>query len=395
MTLGAGTRPIVDWLVAGAPSAPGPGEVLDQLCQRLVACGIPLWRVAVFVRTLHPDLMGRRLLWREGEGVQISEAPITFMETEEFRNSPVVHVMTTGVALRRRLEDRAAPLALSMLAELRRDGVTDYLASPLAFTNGELHAVSWTTRQPGGFTATHIAGLEAVVAPLARLTESYALRRIAGNLLGAYVGHHTGARILAGQVRRGHTEAIRAALWLSDMRGFTRRADRLAPQALIDLLNRYFECQVPPIESHGGEVLKFMGDGLLAIFPVAGDDADIVDVCAQALAAACEARARLATLSEPDAAETSEAPRFGLALHLGEVLYGNIGGGSRLDFTCIGPAVNLAARLEALAGRLGRAILASEAFACHCPSALECLGDYALPGFAAAQRVYALPDGAS
>jgi adenylate cyclase len=212
---------------------------------------------------------------------------------------------------------------------------------------------------------------------------------VGATLLDTYVGRHAGARILAGQIRRGDTEAIHAAIWLSDMRGFTSLADRLAPQRLIDLLNRYFDAQVPPILDRGGEVLKFMGDGLLAIFPVAPEDGDAGTACANALAAARDARARIGALTPP--ADANDV-RFGLALHLGDLLYGNIGGETRLDFTCIGPAVNLAARLEKLAGELGRAILASADFARRCPGALLPVGEFALKGFDAAQRVYGLAD---
>ena len=153
------------------------------------------------------------------------------------------------------------------------------------------------------------------------------MHRVANVLLSTYVGQNAGERVLAGQIRRGHTEEIHAAIWLSDMRGFTKLADRLPPQALVDLLNRYFDCQVPPILEHGGEVLKFMGDGLLAIFPI-GEAA--APVCAQALAAALAARANVAAMQ---GADDDSGVRFGLALHVGDVLYGNIGSGNRLDFT--------------------------------------------------------------
>jgi len=180
-----------------------------------------------------------------------------------------------------------------------------------------------------------------------------------------------------------------AAIWLSDMRGFTTLADRLPPQALVDLLNRYFDCQVPPIREHGGEVLKFMGDGLLAIFPI-GAGADAGKVCANALAAAHAARAKVAELHATSGDDAGV--RFGLALHLGDVLYGNIGSDDRLDFTCIGPAVNLAARLEKLAGQLGRTILASEEFAKHGGRDFAPIGQFAIAGFAAEQPVFGLRD---
>jgi adenylate cyclase len=181
-------------------------------------------------------------------------------------------------------------------------------------------------------------------------------------------------------------------IWLSDMRGFTALADRLAPRTLLDLLNRYFDCQVPSILDRGGDVLKFMGDGLLAIFSVGPDAETLGRVCEAALAAAREARAAVASSFGVTDQPGAQGVRFGLALHVGEVLYGNIGSGNRLDFTCIGPAVNLAARIEKLTGRLGRTILASDEFARRCPSEFVPVGEFDLPGFESARRVFGLPD---
>src|SRR5205807_879113 len=241
----------------------------SQLSERLVTCGIPLWRVAVFVRTLHPNVMGRRLLWRPDAEVEVTEAPFELLETEYFRDSPIARVYRTGAAIRRKLADPDCPEDFPVLADLRAEEVTDYLASPLIFTDGAIHAVTCTTRQPGGFTDAQLAGIEAVITPLARVAEIRALRRMGSTLLDTYVGHDAGERILAGRIRRGDIEEIHAAIWLSDMRGFTALADSLPPSVLIDLLNRYFDCQVPVILEHGAEVLKFMGDGLLAIFTIA------------------------------------------------------------------------------------------------------------------------------
>ena len=391
MATAGDARVVADWLIDGAHSAATPEQIVADMCERLVRSGVPLWRVGVFVRTLHPEVMGRRFLWREGAGVTVWELPFEVLESAEFR-AFVARLSTSGAATRHRLADENCLPDFEVLKALRAEGATDYLAWPLVFSNGETHAVTWTTRQPGGFTDTQISQLQAVLAPLARLTEIHALRRTASNLLNTYVGHHTGERIWAGQIRRGHAEAIHAAIWLSDMRGFTALADRLPPNALIKLLNRYFDCQVPPILAHGGEVLKFMGDGLLAIFPIAGTGAGAAETCKQALAAACEARANVAMMREEAGIGDSGGPRFGLALHLGEILYGNIGSGNRLDFTCIGPAVNLAARLEKLAATLGRAIIASGEFARHCRPQLTHLGEFTLPGFATAQAAFGLGD---
>lgn len=380
---------IVDWLIDGARSAPLAQEVLTELCERLTACGLPLWRANVFVRTLHPEVIGRRFMWRPGMGTEITDGSFELLERDVFRNSPMVYVAKTGAALRRRLADPDCPMDFPVLEDLRAEGVTDYVVSPLHFTDGEVHFASWATQQPGGFGDADIAMIDSITAPLARVAEIRAYYRIAGNLLTTYVGKNAGERVLAGRIRRGDTELIHAAIWLSDMRGFTRLADRLPAQALVDLLNRYFDCQVPPIAEHGGEVLKFIGDGLLAIFPIAAG-ADEREVCAAAFEAALAARANVRALhaTEGDA----EAVRFGLALHLGDVMYGNIGSGNRLDFTCIGPAVNLAARLEKLAGRLGRTVLASQEFAKRYCGQLKPIGKFNVAGFAEKQTAFGLED---
>jgi adenylate cyclase len=373
----------VDWLIDGARSAATPQEVMTTLCERLSERGLPLWRPVVFVRTLHPQVVGRRFAWRPESGTIASEAPFELLDRDAFRNSPMSHVNNSGRALRRRLVDADCPMDFPILLELREEGVTDYVISPLRFTNDEIHFASWAMRQTAGFTVTDIATIESVVAPLARVAEIRAARRVASNLLATYVGNKAAERILAGQIRRGSADAIHAAIWLSDMRGFTKLADRLPPHTLLDLLISYFDCQIPPILERGGEVLKFMGDGLLGIFPI-GDGADSAKVSAAALAAAYDTRAHVAGLS----VTTSERVRFGLALHVGDVLYGNIGSSNRLDFSCIGPAVNLAARHEKLTGQLGRTILASQEFAGHCGDDLMPIGSYAVAGLAEAQIIF-------
>jgi adenylate cyclase len=385
-------RNVNEWLIDGARSVLDPQLAVAELCARLRGCGIPLWRVAMFVRTLHPHVVARRFLWRLDTEVELEEYPFDSIDTGAFRNSPIAHIYATGDTIRRRLADPDCAIDFPILQDLRMEGVTDYLASPLVFTYGEIQLATWTTRQPGGFTDSQMAALNSIITPLARVAEIRALRRTAGNLLNTYVGTHAGERILAGQIRRGHTEAIHAAIWLSDMRGFTALIDRLPSQTLIDLLNSYFDCQVPAIHNRGGEVLKFMGDGLLAIFPLASDGTNARKICNDALAAACEAREKIVALSGSSGIHRFDELRFGLALHLGEVLYGNIGGGNRLDFTCIGPAVNLAARIERLSGRLGRMILASDEFARHCAADLLPVGNFTLSGFGAPRMLFGLRD---
>src|SRR5262245_10713802 len=386
-------RPIVNWLVDGARSKMQAHEMLAELCERLVGCGIPLWRMAVFVRTLHPHIMGRRFVWRPGADIEVHNAPFDLLESAEFRGSPVAEVYASGIPIRRRLADADCPIDFPMLAELRAEGTRTFLPHRLYSPHAKFIWAPWPPRHRGGFRDAQIEAIESIVAPLARVAEIRALRRTANNLLDTYVGNNAGERILAGQIRRGHAEAIHAAIWLSDMRGFTLLADRVPAQMLVDLLNDYFDCQIPAILEHGGEVLKFMVDGLLAIFPI-GNDRDPAEVCARALASAYEARGNIAALNRSTRNEVGGV-RFGLALHVGDVLYGNIGGGNRLDFTCIGAAVNLAARLEKLAGKLGRVILASDEFARHCRSDFQPIGNFPFAGFAAQQTVFGVGDEAN
>ncbi len=383
---------VVDWLMDGARSAARAEDLVRELCHRMIDGGIPVWRAAIFVNTLHPDIFGRRFTWQAGKGVAVLEGLYELLESDEFRASPVTAVRMNGQAIRRHLSRSDSPNDFPILDDIRAEGATDYVAMPLVFTDASIHVATWSTQQPGGFTPEQLAGLEAIVRPLTRVAEIRALLRTATNLLNTYVGRQAGERILKGEIRRGHVEATQAAIWLSDMRGFTALTERLPPQELVDLLNRYFDCQVPTILEHGGEVLKFMGDGLLAIFPLAGDDAG--EVCQRALACAREARDLIGVLDASAGTEGGEAVRFGLALHVGQVMYGNIGGGNRLDFTCIGPAVNLAARIEKVAARHGQTIVASAEFAAHFQREFTPLGEFDVAGFAAPQTVFGLTDSA-
>ena len=381
------------WLMDGARSASTPMAVLSEVCERLVRAGVPLWRVAVFVRTLHPDVYGRRFLWRPGAEVQVTTADFDIEEKPDFVNNPVAMIYRSGTELRYRLDDRASG-QIPFLDEMRAEGATDYIALPLHFTDGTIHVASWTTKQPDGFSDEQLSALQTIVVPFSRIAEIWALRRTASALLDTYVGHRAGERIWAGDIRRGHAEAMRAVIWLSDLRGFTTLSDRLPAETVVDILNRYFDCQVPPIRKHGGEILKFMGDGLLAVFPIARDSGNHREVCARVLDAAREARANVVAMRY-GRDEAAEGFRFGVALHIGDILFGNIGGSGRLDFTCIGPAVNLAARLEKIAGRLGRTVIASSGFAGLCACDWADLGEFPIAGLSSVQRVYGLRDEAT
>jgi adenylate cyclase len=379
-----------DWLIDGARSATKPGQVMAEACERLVQAGLPLWRVGVFVRTLHPDIFGRNFIWKPGAEVEVGTVDFHILDSPDFINSPLAIVFREGQEVRCRLDDPASK-RFPFLDDMRAEGVTDYIALPLLFMDRAVHASSWTTKQPGGFTDEQLNALRAVIRPLSRYIEIVSLRRTASILLDTYVGNRAGEKILGGQIRRGHAETMNAAIWLSDLRGFTALSDRLPAETVVDILNQYFDCQVAAIRNHGGEVLKFMGDGLLAVFPIDEYVGDVQQVCSSVLEAARESRASVDAMHYP-IGEAIERFRFGVALHVGRILYGNIGGGNRLDFTCIGPAVNLAARLEKIAGRLHRTIVASAGFAGVSPGGWADLGEFPIAGFSKAERVYGLQD---
>lgn len=383
---------VVDWLIDGARSATQVDLFMTETCERMVACGIPLWRAGVFVSTLHPTMAGRGFIWRPETGVATTASPYGADRSDDYLSSPISTVYNTGKEVRRRLLDDESTGNSPFLISMRAEGVTDYFALPILFSDGQIEALSWSTRRENGFTDTDLDELRAMHAPLSRMIEIFLLRRTAAGLLDNYVGPRAGARILGGQIRRGHTETMRAVIWLSDLRGFTPLSDRVPPEAIVELLNQYFDCQVGPILECGGEILKFMGDGLLAVFPLAEDGSDLPTVCRAVLQAVIASRTNVAAMNYTHGDELLEGFRFGLALHIGQVLYGNIGGGNRLDFTCIGPAVNLAARLEKMAGRLNRTVVASSAFAGNFADGWSDLGAFPVAGFANAERIYGLTD---
>ncbi|PJG53138.1 adenylate/guanylate cyclase domain-containing protein [Bradyrhizobium forestalis] len=381
---------ISNWLIDGAWSSVEPAEMIADFCERLVAAGLPLWRFGIFIRTLHPEIFGRNFIWKQGEDVEIGSVDFEILETPEFARSPLRVVFEQGLEVRGRANDPDGK-RFPFLDDMRAEGATDYIAVPVPFLDGSIHATSWITQHPGGFSDDDIAAIRAIIAPLARVSEIISLRRTAEMLLDTYVGNRAGARILGGQIRRGHTDTMQAAIWLSDLRGFTALSDRLPAETVVEILNGYFDCQVTAIRGHGGEVLKFMGDGLLAVFPIDEYVGDAAHVCARVLEAARESRASVEALAHP-VGDAVERFRFGVALHVGNILYGNIGGGNRLDFTCIGPAVNLAARLEKITARLGRTVVASEGFANVCRHDWHELGEFPIAGFSKAQRVYGLAE---
>jgi adenylate cyclase len=293
-----------------------------------------------------------------------------------------------GAGFRRRF-DGSEPLDHADLLDLAGRGMIDYVVEPMRFRDGQVHAITFATDRPEGFSEEQVARIRHINRPLSRMAEILALRRTATNLLSAYVGRDAGERILKGQIQRGDVEDIRCVVWFSDLRGFTRMSAQKESPAIIAILNRLFDSQIPAVERGGGQVLKFMGDGMLAIFPIseAGQEAE---VAARALQAAREA---FAALDQTNAGSSDTPLAFGIALHVGEVAYGNIGGVARLDFTCIGKAVNLAARIEGLTGPLGWRLLLSAELAALLPDQTRSVGHFPLKGVEGEAEVFEVRGG--
>ena len=377
-------QPVVDWLIEGAQPSRLPRDVLLDTCRRTVAAGLPIHRVGVFVRTLHPNLLGRAFIWQADKGaVEITEAGHELLESEAFLKSPIRVVMTEHVEVRRRLADPACPVDFPILEELRQGGTTDFVAAPLRFINGEVHAASFATRRPGGFRDEELAALRRLLPPFTRMVEIFGHMQKARNILDAYLGPSAGQKVLAGQIKRGDGEDINAVIWFCDLRDSTTLADSMGRRDFLALLNDYFECVLGPVLEHQGEVLRFIGDAALAIFPVAGRPAE---ACAKALAAAQEALARLNKLNK----NRTPPLRCGIGLHLGEVTYGNMGTPARIEFTVVGAAANEAARIEGLCKQLDTDLLVSERVARALPAAWKSLGTHTLRGVGDKMELFTL-----
>jgi adenylate cyclase len=274
--------------------------------------------------------------------------------------------------------------------ELRRDGITDYVAWPMKFTLDKLHIVSFATDRPGGFSDEHISLLKDLLPALTIVTEIRLKNIMARTLLETYVGPHASEQILAGATTRGSGATVSAAIMICDLRDFTALSDLWPRDDVIELLNGYFDALSEPIEKHGGEILKFMGDGLLAIFPLAKPDA-----CANLLLAIQEGQAAMELLNAENREKSRPMLGYGVGVNVGDVMYGNIGSRKRLDFTVIGPAVNVASRLETLTKEVKRPVLLSKAFVDMLGSdvSLDSLGSYPLRGLGAPVDVFALRSG--
>ena len=396
------------WLTQAGLAGTPETDIVSGCCDRCVAAGLPLGRTQVFIDTLHPVHEGRLFRWGFGRGepslldygrtspdalAASGSDPLDTEAAERWRRSPFYRMLQTGESVFRRRLSVANDREFSPLPDLLAAGMTDYVAIITRFgaegVIGEMDGVysSWATRAPGGFTDRHITALQRIAPSLALAIKSVSLARMTGTLMETYLGRDAGQRVLSGRIVRGIAERIDAVIWFSDLRGFTRITDA-APDQVIPLLNDYSDAIVSAIHAYGGDVVKLIGDGTLAIFTAE----DRTHACDAALSAGTAARQSVAELKKRRTAAGKPVTDMYLGLHVGEVYYGNIGSRERLDFTVVGPAVNEASRIAAMCRSVDQRVLISSAFADvgGIKRRLVSVGRYALRGVSQPQELFTL-----
>ena len=365
---------ISDWLIAEGPYVADMGALLSGLAERLLAAGIPVARMAAMIETLHPRFVGAMRVWEPGGDVRLRRA--TF-DDPSITNAPKIFTIDllqeSGDWVDFRLDDPRID-EFDLLPRLAQEGHTHYLLMPIRFREGPLQGLSFSTKQPGGFTQAQCAAIRSLQPAVAIVMNVIATHIMWREVLKAFVGEVPGELILQGAIRRADVRRVEAALMMTDMRGFTRLANSSSPEETVAALNAYLDNVVPAIKAAGGEILKFIGDGVLATVPYAGA-ANAPAACAAALAAAQAIR--------------QAAPNVGIALHVGEVAFGNIGAGDRLDFTIIGRDVNLLARIEKICGEFHEDIVMSQAFAAQCGASARLVTRFVPKGFDGEEAVFA------
>jgi adenylate cyclase len=399
-------RRIIDlhiWAVREGLRGAAAYDLFDGYCQRLVVDGVPLWRAHVAMETLHPQWSGYGFTWRRDLNAIQPEQYARGEIGADWLGSPMYDLVRRAragednPAMRRRLEAGPEQRDFPALRDFFAEGATDYFGQLFVFgergdpAQGSGVVYSFAADRAGGFADDDVLLLQATLPALSLAMKAHAGYVIASALLQTYLGEQTGKRVHAGAIERGSVESIHAVLWYADIRGFTPASDAYPGPVIVDLLDNVFETMAAALRSRGGEVLKFLGDGMLATLPFA--QTDRAATCRRALDAAVEAMRELETLNVSRAAAGLPAATVDLALHLGEVLYGNVGAADRLDFTVVGPAVNEVARIEALCEPLNRAVLISAEFAAAVEDGenrLQSLGRYNLRGIREAKEIYAL-----
>lgn len=365
---------VIGWLVSQGRLQPGCDEIVAALGRKLVEAGAPVSRIRLAVTLLHPLVRAISSSWEQKSGAAQRIEVFHGDSNTSYEGSPIQLVSENGQTVRYRLEDDLSEQDNIVLHELKAEGFTDYFGLPLPFSDGARAIMMYSTERPGGFTDGDIEKLSTLAMVLAPVIEVYRARQISQAVAKAYLGPRTGRKVLEGQITRGDIETIDAAIFISDLRGWTRMNQTLPPEQTVALANRYFEQIAEAIDAHGGEILKFLGDGVLAIFP-----GDASHACSQALAAAQQAQSQAAGLN------------FGIGLHFGQVLYGNIGSKERIDFTVLGQAVNLASRIEGQCADTEEPILYSDRFARAIRTRSRIATECPLKGLDMPQTIYA-PD---
>ncbi|WP_337267699.1 adenylate/guanylate cyclase domain-containing protein [Oryzifoliimicrobium ureilyticus] len=376
---------VIDWLINETSNERYIDNIIVALCDKLVEAGVALDRCSVHFRTHHPQWHGARVLWRLG----MTEAKITTFaygveNSPQFVNSPINAVFQGAAEVRTELEELDE--FDDYYAEFKQQGYTEYVAWPMHHTFGRRHVATFVTKRVGGFRESDIIALKDVLPALTLVTEIRTKNILARTMLETYVGPHASEQVLAGAITRGSGSTVSAAIMICDLRGFTHISDMWPRDDVIELLNAYFDAISEPIERHGGEILKFMGDGLLAIFPLDKDQA-----CLDLLQAIREGREAINALNDANRDGARPHLDYGVGVHIGDVMYGNIGSRKRLDFTVIGPAVNIASRLETLTKQVKRPVLLSRAFVdmAGCED-IDRLGSFLLTGLDEPVEVFAL-----
>ena len=371
---------LADWLMQRALGECDLATLLQGCCERLHAAGVPVSRVHIAYRTLHPVMQAMGLRWRRGQGIETlafrhADAP------DEFRRSPQYAMIQSGVDLmRRRLVGPEAETDFEMLAQLKAEGYTDYLGFVQAFDTQAREGIigSWVSSRPEGFSETDVAALLRIQQRLAVAFKVMIREQITFNVVDTYLGPAAGRQVLSGQIQRGDHESFHAVIWYGDLRHSTHMSETLSPDAYLAVLNAYFDCTAGAVIAEGGEVLLLLGDAVLAIFRIR--DGNTGAAAERAFAATVRAQETMADLNRSRQSTGAVPLAFGVGLHVGEVMFGNIGVPERLQFTVIGSAVNEVARLEGLTKELDRPVLASRAFVALCGGEWQPLGHFPRPG---------------
>jgi adenylate cyclase len=389
---------INDWIVRRGLEGAQETDLLREFCTKCNTAGLPIDRALVVIDTLHPVHEGTVFRWRSDnveERAATQYGRTTEGEAAEaWQRSPFYHLLQTGGEELRRRIAFGDPADFPIIQEMKDAGHTEYIVYVHRFasdaTIGEMDCVysGWATRSVDGFSETNVVALRRLAPALGLAMKSAALAKIADTLVQVYLGRDAGRRVLQGRIQRGVADRIEAALWFSDLHDFTRITDTAPPDELIPLLNDYAEAVITAIHEAGGDVLKLIGDGTLAIFRA--DDPG--EACRHALKAEARLRERLQVLNERRRSEERPTTSVYLGLHIGEVFYGNIGSDERLDFTVVGPAVNETSRIASMCRSVDRQVLMSSAFAAALPShkrrELVSVGRFALRGVGRAQDLY-------